>query len=225
MFVAMLVLSLTVLACTNSDGNPASLAPTSEPIATEVPTQVPPTATLTVRPSATPEASSTSPPVETTPEPAPEISVVVAAADLAILQDTLNTLAEAYGSPGEFSFAVTDMQTGETVGVNIDRLHLTACTVNYFVLLQSTIDAQNGRIEEGTVGDLISATIRTSNPVTARELYRLAGDGDVIAGLERVAELIDDLSGDGAVFDHPPLYAHESLGVDRNNWISAAAMN
>jgi len=144
---------------------------------------------------------------------------------MTILAETLNALAEAYTSPGDFAFAVTDMQTAETVGVNLERPQLTGCSVNYFVLLQSTIDAQSGRIEEEAVGELIGATIRTSNPVTARELYRLAGDGDVIAGLERVAALIDDLSGDGAIFDHPPLYGHESLGVDRNNYITAEAMN
>jgi hypothetical protein len=144
---------------------------------------------------------------------------------MSALDEVLNTLAEAYTSPGEFSFAVTDLQTGETAGVNLDRLHLTGCTVNYFVLLQSTIDAQNGRVEESEVGDLIAATIRTSNPVTARELYQLAGDGDVIAGLERVSTLIDSLAGDDVVFDHPPLFGHESLGVDPNNYISAAAMN
>ena len=174
-------------------------------------------------PSATPTA--TPPPSTPTPEPDPEPPIVETAAPMSALEKTLNALADAYTSPGEFSFAVTDLHTGETVGVNLERPHLTGCTVNYFVLLQSTIDAQEERIEESKVGDLIAATIRTSNPVTARELYRLAGDGDVIAGLERVASLIDDLAGDGAVFDHPPLYQHESLGVDRNNYITAAAMN
>jgi len=186
--------------------------------------------------SATAGASATAPPALATPSPTapaasptatpvPEVPIFDPAFELSVLEESLNTLADAYASPGEFAFAVTDMQTGESVGVNLDRPQLTGCTVNYFVLLQSTIDVQDGRIEESAVGDLIAATIRTSNPVTARELYRLAGDGDVITGLERVAALIEGLAGDGAVFDHPPLYAHDSLGVDRNNYITAAAMN
>ena len=182
------------------------------PEPTSIPTPPPPTA----------EPESESEPVEPSE---PELPSVEVAADIADLQQILSALAAAYTSPGEFGFAVTDIQVGETVGVNVDRHHLTGCTINYFVLLQSTIDAQNGRVEESAVGDLISATIRTSNPVTAHELYTIAGDGDVMAGIERVAVLIDELTDDGAVFDHPPLYADDSRGIDRNNYITPAAIN
>ena len=227
--LTVLALSLFLIACSSSTA-PASVTADAEPVPTEAPADptssptptsppISPTATATptppvVTPTATPE-----------PEPDPDVPVVAPAAEMAALQEILTGLADAYASPGEFAFAVTDLQTGETVGVNLERPHLTGCTVNYFVLLQSTIDAQEGRVEEDVVGDLIAATIRGSNPVTARDLYRIAGDGEVMPGVERVATLIEELSGDGAVFDHPPLFANESRGVDRNNWISAAAMN
>lgn len=221
----LIALSLLLLACTSSSGTTPTPTATSEDRATGTPSGTA-SATSTVSPSATPGGSATATPAATvTATPVPEQPISNPQVDLSELEETLTALADAYTSPGEFAFAVTDIQTGETVGVNLDRKQLTGCSINFFILLQSTIDAQNGRVEEEAVGDLISATIRTSNPVTARELYRIAGDGDVIAGLERVAKLVDDLSGDGAIFDHPPLYAHESLDVDPNNYITAAAMN
>lgn len=222
----LLILSLLLVACSSSSTATTAVASptaTSESSVGETPTATPPTIspTGTATPAATPPPATVTP----TPTPEPETPIFAPGAEMRALEETLNMLAEAYTSPGEFSFAVTDMETGETVGVNLDRLHLTGCTVNYFALLQATIDAQEGRVEESEVGDLIAATIRTSNPVTARELYQIAGDGDVIAGLERVSTLIDSLAGEDVVFDHPPLYGHESLGVDPNNYISAAAMN
>ncbi len=223
--VLLLLVSLLLAACssptaaTTATTSPTPIGePSAEPTPSDATPSVSPTASAT--PDPTPAAT-----VTPTPTPEPEVPIFAPAQEMSALEGTLNALAEVYPSPGEFSFAVTDMDTGETVGVNLDRLHLTGCTVNYFVLLQSTLDVQNGRIDESEVGDLIAATIRTSNPVTARELYQIAGDGDVIAGLERVSTLIDSLAGDDVVFDHPPLYGHESLGVDPNNYISAAAMN
>lgn len=222
----LLILSLMLAACSSpTAATTATTSPTpiSEPSAEPTPIEATPSVSPT--PNGTPEPTPPPATVTPTPTPEPEVPIFAPAQEMSALEETLNALAEVYPSPGEFSFAVTDMDTGETVGVNLDRLHLTGCTVNYFVLLQSTLDVQNGRIDESEVGDLIAATIRTSNPVTARELYQIAGDGDVIAGLERVSTLIDSLAGDDVVFDHPPLYGHESLGVDPNNYISAAAMN
>jgi hypothetical protein len=222
--IAPLLVAAITLACTDSESAPssptASLTPTATPASPRPSSTAPPsspTATATTSPEATPTSTPTATP---TPEP-----IFDPQFPLSDLEQTLQQLHDDYYSRGEFAFAVTDLQTGETVGVNLDRPQLTGCSINYFILLLSTIDAQNGRVEESEVGALIAATIRTSNPVTARELYRIAGDGDVMAGVERTAEFIDDLVGDGAIFDHPPLYPHDSLDVDRNNWITAAAMN
>ena len=144
---------------------------------------------------------------------------------LAELQATLDALLAANTSGGEYAFAITDLQTGETVGFALERPHYSACVSNFFVILLATIDVQNGRYEESLVGDLISRTIWSSNPVTARDLYRIAGDGQVTAGVQRVADLIEQLELRNTVLDHPPLYANESLGIDRNNWSTAADTN
>jgi hypothetical protein len=223
--IPLALAGVVALGCTGSDADRASPEATASVSATAGPSGTPAASATTAPASPTstavPEATAT-PSATATPEPEP---IFDPAFELSQLEEQLNELHDAYYSPGEFAFAVTDLQTGETVGVNLDRPQLTGCTMNYFILLQSTIDAQEGRIEESAVGELIAATIRTSNPVTARELYRLAGDGDVIAGLERVSKLIERLGLDGVIFDHPPLYPHESLDVDPNNYITAAAIN
>jgi hypothetical protein len=72
------------------------------------------------------------------------------------------------------------------------------------------------------VGDLISTSIRGSSAATAYELY---GDGDVAAGVERVSGLVSELAGEAGILAHPSLYDEASLGVDRNNWITAASVN
>ncbi len=112
---------------------------------------------------------------------------------MAELQSTLTTLLAGNVAGGEYAFAITDLQTGETVGIGLARPHYTGCIANFFVILQATIDVQNERTEESLVGDLISRTIYSSNPVTARDLYRIAGDGDVVAGVQRVADLIEEI--------------------------------
>ena len=219
----VLIASATVLAACSGSSDPTPEA-TATPVATEPPTVIPSAATGTQAPTVTSEAKPSPTPLPaSTPESAVPINFPTA--EMSALEATLTAIASASRVAGEFAFAVTDIQTSETVGVNIERPHLTGCTVNYFVLLQATIDAQEGRVAEDVVGDLIAATIRTSNPVTARELYGIAGDGDVLDGVERVAELLDELSGDDAVFDHLPLFGNHSRGGDRNNWISAVAMN
>jgi hypothetical protein len=182
----------------------------------------PTSTTTTEQPPASPADADATPPPE--PEPA-DILLVEPANDLADLEQTLTALAAAYWGPGEFAFAVTDIQTGETVGVNVDRPHLTGCTVNFFVLLQATLDVQSGLIDEAAVGDLISTTIRGSSAATAYELYGIVGDGDVVAGVERVAGLVNELAGEAGILDHPPLYGEASLGVNDNNWITATAVN
>ena len=157
------------------------------------------------------------------------------------LQETLSALLARNTAGGEYAFAVTDLQTGETVGINLEQAHYTGCTVSFFALLQATIDVQDGLLDEAQVGDLISRTVWSSSASSARELYGLIGsvnpewnwtdedyreDGsDVVLGVARVADLIGGLELSGTILDHPPLYGSESLGVDRNNWTTAADMN
>ena len=156
------------------------------------------------------------------PLPAP---VAPAGEPIEELQETIAALVARYQTAGDYAFAVTDLQTGETVGSGMSRPQLTACTVNFFVLLQATIDVQEGRYPEAEVGDLIARTIWSSNPVTARDLYTIVGDGDTTHGVRRVARLIDELSLDDTILDHPPGFSKHTLGVNRNNWTTAADMN
>jgi hypothetical protein len=217
---ALIAVALLLAGCSGSAGAAPSspsveATPTPEVSATAI------ASPTTAPPPAVPTATATPAPIAT-PEPPPTVEVAVPMSDL---EAALNEIAAAYTAPGEYAFAVTDLQTGETVGVNLERPHYTGCTVNLLVLVRATLDVQAGLLEEEVVGDLISETIRTSNAVTAHELYRIVGDGDVVAGVERVAALAEVLAPGGVILDHPPLYRHESRGVDPNNWVTASAMN
>jgi hypothetical protein len=96
--------------------------------------------------------------------------------------------------------------------------------MNLFVLLQATLDLQDGRYAPETAelaDELISATTWSSNAATARDLYTIVGDGDTVAGVRRVERLIrEQLVLSDTVLDHPPLFAEVSLGVG-DNWITA----
>jgi beta-lactamase class A len=144
------------------------------------------------------------------------------------LEARLAALVAGAGGGGEYSVAVTDLQTGETVAVNGDRHQLSGCSINLFVLMQAVADLQAGRYEEPLVRDLIARTIYSSNPVTARDLYRIAGDGDVTAGTRRVAALIAGMGLTATVLDHPPGFLGESIRTlpdNWNNWMTALDSN
>lgn len=144
---------------------------------------------------------------------------------MASLQTELQRLIDGTKAGGEYAVAVTDLQTGETISVNGDRPHLAACSINLFVLMQAMLDLQSGRVREDQVGTLMARTIFASNAVTAHSLYGVLGDGDVVRGLRRVATLINRLGMEDTVLDHPPGFSRESLGIDRNNWMTALDMN
>lgn len=141
------------------------------------------------------------------------------------LQTRMEAEVEAYWMPGSYAVAVTDLQTMETIGVNGERLQLSACIMNYFVLLQAALDLQAGRYDASAVDELMSATTWSSNAATARELFAVAGDGDVVAGVARVGELLNELGLERSLIDHPPGYGWESLGIDPNNWTTAVEVN
>lgn len=137
----------------------------------------------------------------------------------------LQAAIDSYSVSGEYAIAVTDLQTGHTVGAYSDRSQLSGCVMNFFVILQAVLDVQEGRYPLDTVDSLIRATIWGSNATTARELYRIVGDGEAVAGVARVAALLQRLELAEVRIDHPPAYIGDSLGVDENNWLTAAAVN
>jgi len=97
--------------------------------------------------------------------------------------------------------------------------------MNLFVLYQVARDLEEGRYELEDVDAAMRETPWSSNAFTAWQLFGIAGDGDTVAGVERVAQLIRDLDLQDVVLDHPPGYHADSLGIDYNNWVTAEAMN
>lgn len=192
------------------------------------------------QPSAPPPAATRTPTPSPTPEPTPPAPVLVPLLvadgvapppppidpELLELEGRLAAAVDEFWLDGTYAIAVTDLQTGHTIGVNADRRQLSGCVANYFVLVTALLDVQAGLYPLERVDSLIRATIRTSNATTARELYRIAGDGDVLVGVAKAAAIANDVLGlDDIVLDHPPGYYTESLGIDTDNWITAAAMN
>jgi len=120
--------------------------------------------------------------------------------------------------------AVTDLQTGESIDVNGDEPRLPGCTINFFVLLSVVMDLQEGLYGEDEVGDLIARTVWSSNPITARDLLRKTGMGDLGTGLAKVEQLLELLGLSVSTYDHPPAYPQESLRGS-GNVLTASEMN
>jgi len=137
-----------------------------------------------------------------------------------------NRLAAAIDESGmNVAVAVTDLQTGESISVNGDDPRHAGCTLNWFVLLANVIDVQEGRVAESEVDNLISRTIYGSNPVTARDLLIITGDGSVEGGVLKVRSLLADLGLSHSIFDHPPGYSEQFTLHGEPNTITANDMN
>jgi beta-lactamase class A len=121
--------------------------------------------------------------------------------------------------------AVTDLQTGESIDVNGDSPRHAGCTANWFVLLSTVIDVQEGRYPESDVGSLISRTVYGSNPVTARDLLIKTGGGSVEGGVLRVRALLAEIGLTHSVFDHPPGYSEQYTTDGSPNTLTANDVN
>ncbi len=146
--------------------------------------------------------------------PAAEARALREPGDLAGLEAALQEAVDRWGF--DVAVAVTDLQTGETVGVRIDEPRLTGCTINLLVLIQATLDMQNGLLLEEDIDWMIATTIYWSDATLARELLFMIGGGDLAEGIARVAELARGLGLDSAVYDHPPAFEEESLNLVEN---------
>ena len=235
--------SVTPGASPTDDASPAATAtpdgsPTSDvsPAATTTPD-----VSATAEPSPSPEPSPTA-----SPDPSPDVSdehrLTVPGLSMQgiaeppppppidpgflALESRLRGIIQSDTVGGRFAIAVTDLQTGHMIGVNQFRPQLSGCVMNLYVLIEVARQLQSGELALGQVNELVYATTWSSNAVTAEALYRIAGGGDVLAGVRKVAALHDLLRlSDATIIDHPPLFAHESLGIDFNNWMSAADAN
>lgn len=154
-------------------------------------------------------------------EPTP----VVTSPGLIALQGRLQRMVSETNVPGRFATAITDLQTGETIGVGLDRPQLSGCAANLFAIIVALRDVDSGRLSLESVDETIRETIRASNATTARDLFVLVGHGDPVAGVRRVSALYDQLGMLSSVIDHPPAYPHESTGVSINNFLTAREVN
>lgn len=131
-----------------------------------------------------------------------------------------------YPVPGRYAVAVVDLETGETASVNGDRPQLAGCSINFFLLLQVTLDLQDERYALTEVDGLIRATTWSSNATTALQLYRIVGSGDVLAGVARVDTLVrDELKLANTLVNHPPAFASDFNLRGGDNWLSANDAN
>lgn len=131
-----------------------------------------------------------------------------------------------YPVAGRYAVAVTDLETGETASVNGDRPQLAGCSINYFLLLQVTLDVQDGRRALAAVDSLVRTTTWSSNALTALELYRILGDGDALAGVARVDALIRERFGFvNSVLNHPPGFAAQINLRGGDDWLTANDAN
>jgi len=146
--------------------------------------------------------------------------------DFLALQEVLAADIAAHGGPTEIAIAVTDIQSGHTIAVNGDRQMLAGCLVNLFVIVEAVRMVQDGSLELEDVDSWIYATTWSSNASTAQVLFSIVGNGDTLEGVRRVRALLDAFGLTPAiVLDHPPAFPASSVGVDANNWVTAAAMN
>ncbi|HET7738651.1 MAG TPA: serine hydrolase [Tepidiformaceae bacterium] len=186
----------------------AGLQPVIVPAtSTSTPTSAP-TKTPTPEPTAT---------LEPTPEPIEP--------GLVALQEQLRATVDGYWVEGHYSFAVTDLQTGQTVGVNLDQQQLSGCVMNLFIILVVLRDVEAGAYPMETVEGLIRATLWSSNAETAYELYTIAGFGDPTLGVRKVAALHRELGFELTIIDHPPAFGDDTVGVNADNWATAREVN
>ncbi len=178
----------------------------------EIPTVIQSTAT---------ETRVASPTFTATPEP----TATPIDSGFLVLEQTLAEKVANYTVSGKFTLSVTDLQTGQTIGVGNNERVLSGCTMNFFVLLTAVKEVQAGTLTLDQVDDLIARTIYGSNALTAHTLYQIIGQGDVVAGVQKVDRTIKDLGLKSTQIDHPPAYPDETLGIDENNWISATEAN
>jgi hypothetical protein len=184
----------------------------------------------TVTPGQTPTPAATPSPTPTrTPSPTPTPTAVVPPPlepDMLALQAEIEAIVEDGAWAGSPSVAITDLQTGEMVSVAGDELRYSGCVMNLFVLIAVMQEVGAGKLAIEDVGEAVRETIRNSNPETARDLYGLLGDGDVLEGVRLVDALIREMGfgPEDVLLDHPPAYGEYSLGVDPNNYLTAGAM-
>jgi hypothetical protein len=144
---------------------------------------------------------------------------------LAALEREIAERVEAYHLDGNYAVAVTDLQTGETIEVGGHRRQLAGCSINFFVMLQASIDEMRGQLTSSQIDSLLHTTVHYSDPVSARKLYELAGDGELLSGIRETRSLIWSLGLRDTRLDHAPLFISAASIARTDNHFSAADAN
>ncbi len=146
-------------------------------------------------------------------------------AGLVALGDRLAAIVAAAQTPGRFGVAVTDLQTMQTVGVDMDRQQLAGCVMNLFAIIATLQAVESGELRLEDVDATIRQTIWASDAAAARQLYRAIGGGDAVAGVARVNALLGELGMTSSQIDHPPAFVNESIGIGADNLVTARDVN
>ncbi len=151
------------------------------------------------------------------PSPSPQLMA---------LQERLAGIVQDSPQAGRFAVAVTDLQTGETIGVGLDRVQLSGCVTNLFAIIAALRDVDAGRYPLSDVDADIRQTIWASDATTARKLYRKVGGGNVVEGVRTVSALLHEtLQMSSSIIDHPPAFPDDAIGAGPNNLVTARDVN
>lgn len=123
------------------------------------------------------------------------------------------------GWAGQNAVSVTDLQTGQTVSVNGARPQPAGCTIKIFIMMAIAQDIEAGRYTQADVAALVRDAMGPSNVAPARELIRIAGGGDIGAGIRRINAIMAGLGARGSILTHPPGYPWEEYGYRASHGI------
>ena len=127
--------------------------------------------------------------------------------DMAALRAKVEPLVNSWG--GQNAVTITDLQTGQSLSVNGDRAQPAACTIKIFIMFAIAQDIAAGRYSKESVASLVYSAMGPSATPPARELIRIAGGGDVGAGINRIHEIMSGLGMSASVMRHAPGYPWE----------------
>lgn len=142
---------------------------------------------------------------------------------LAGLQQQLSALLS--GWDGDYAVAVTDLQTNKTVSVNGSRQQVSASTIKIYIAIAVAQDIEAGKLNESDVDSLVDQMMGASDNEAAYDLLTDVGNGDVVAGIERVNDLMHSLGATQSVMDSPPDHPEIDLGLAWENLITADDTN
>jgi hypothetical protein len=159
-------------------------------------------------------------------EPQLPLAEAPPSADLLELQERLARRIETTQQEGHFAVAVTDLQTGGTVGAGLDRQQQSGCIVNLFAIVAALRDVDAGRYPLSDVDATIRQTIWASDASTAHQLFARVGGGDPVEGVRRVRLVMQNqLLMSSSSLDHPPAFPEETVSSGLPNLVTARDMN